>query len=114
MIGLLLPFRVHLEHLQLLRSVYRLPIIVVDGQSIQRLAVYFVAIVPQPYNDGVGVQDGLDVLGLPCVAIGLFDGEWDEMISIISLESRWDRVHVGAVCYVRISKTLTYRLWLRE
>ncbi len=69
----------------------------VDRGGIQRLAVHLVAVVMQPYDDGVWMEYHLHVLCLLDLAIGHFDGERDEMISIISLESHQDCVGVGVI-----------------
>jgi len=44
------------------------------------------------------VEDGLDVLSLPHFStVGFFDGEGDEVVPVIPLESSWDHVGLGAI-----------------
>ncbi len=96
-VSLLFSFCISLEHLQLLSCVYQLSIVVVDGRSIQQFAVHFVAVITQPDNYWVGVENGLDVLCLSCVNVGLLDGEQNEIVPVIPLEPQGNSVGVGAV-----------------
>ncbi len=52
------------ENLQLLDHVHWLAIIVVDGRSIQQLAVYLVSVIMQSDNYRIGAHDGLHIFGL--------------------------------------------------
>src|SRR6266568_1070970 len=74
-IGLFLAFRPQLERLKLLSSVYRLPVVVEDGRGVQRLGVNLVAVVPQPYDNGIWVEYDLHILRLSDVAFRTGDGK---------------------------------------
>src|SRR6266702_1931668 len=96
-VRLFLPFCLHLEYLQLLGLVYRLPIVVEDGRSIQRLGINLVTIVVQPDDNGVQVEYDLHILCLLNVALRSCDGECDEVIPIVLLEPGWSRAIDGVV-----------------
>src|SRR6266702_70066 len=87
-IRLVLSLRPQLERLELFCSVYRLPVIVEDGRGVQRLGVYLVAVIPQSYDDGVWVEYDLHILRLSDIALWTGDGEGNEVVSIVGLESQ--------------------------
>src|SRR6266702_4574664 len=87
-IGLLLAFRPQLERFELRSSIHRLPIVMKDRRGIQRLGVYFVAVVPQSYDNGVWVEYDLHILRLLNVALWTGDREGDESISAVGLKPR--------------------------
>src|SRR6266571_8637229 len=74
-VRLVLAFRPLLEHLELLGSVYGLPVVVEDGCGVQGFRKHLVAIVTQPDDYGIGMEYDLYILHLPDVAIWPFDGE---------------------------------------
>ncbi len=96
-IGLFLAFRPQLERLKLLSSVYRLPVVVEDGRGVQRLGVNLVAVIPQPYDNGVRVEYDLYILRLPNVAVRASDGEGDEVIPAVGFKPQRDFVSFDAV-----------------
>src|SRR6266702_3607452 len=87
----------HLEFLQLLHTIYRLPIIMEDGRGIQRLGVYLVAVVAQSDDDGVWVEYDLYILHLFDVPVQAFDGEQNEVVPEVRLEPPWDLVALDLV-----------------
>src|SRR6266702_3067080 len=91
-VHLLPSFGIHLEFLQLLHLVDRLPIIMEDRHSVQGLGVHLVTVIAQSDNKGVWVEYDLHVLHLLNLTICSFDRECDEVFPIVSLESWWDCV----------------------
>ncbi len=105
-------FRPQLERLELLSSVYRLPVVVEDGRSVQRLGVNLVAVIPQPYDDGVRVEYDLHILRLPNVAFWTGDGEGDEVIPAVGLKPQRDFVSFDAVApFVQREASGGGRVW---
>ncbi len=96
-IGLLLSLHTHLEYLQFLRPIHRLPIIVEDGCGVQGFGIDLVAVVLQPNDDGVRVEYDLHILCLFDVTIQPLDGERDKVVPIIPLESQWDCIMRGTI-----------------
>src|SRR6266702_481380 len=96
-VHLLPSFGLHLEYLQLLHPIDRLPVVVEDGCGIQGLRVHLVTVVPQPDDDRVGVEYDLHILHLFDITICLLDGERDEVVFIVPLKSRWDTVAMGVI-----------------
>ncbi len=92
LVCLVLSFRPHLELLQLLRTIHRLPVIVEDGCGIQRFGVYLVTVAAQPNDDGVGVEYDLHILGLLDVTVRALDGVRDEMVSEVWSEPQRDLI----------------------
>ncbi len=72
---LVLAFRPLLEHLKLLGSVHRFPVVMEDGRGVQGFRIHLVTIVTQPNDDRVGMEYDLHILRLPDVAVGSLDGE---------------------------------------
>ncbi len=85
-IGLVLAFRPQLERLKLFSSVYRLPVVMEDGCSVQRFGINLVAVIPQPYDNGVWVEYDLHILRLSDIALWAGDGEGDEVISAVGFK----------------------------
>ncbi len=94
---LVLAFCPLLEHLELLGSVHRFPIVVEDGRGVQGFRVYLVAIIPQPDNDRVGVEYDLHILRLPGVAVRSLDGERDEVVPVVRGEPKWDFISFESI-----------------
>ncbi len=59
-----------------------------DWRGIQRLGVHLVTVIAQSDDDGVWVEYDLHILCLPNVAVWSLDGERNEVVSVISFESR--------------------------
>ncbi len=74
-VRLVLSFHPLFEQLELLGSVYGLPIVVEDGRGVQGFRIHLVAVVAQPNDYRVGVKYDLHILRLPDVAVRPFDGE---------------------------------------
>src|SRR6266702_4955829 len=74
-VRLVLIFCPLLEHLELLGSVYGLPVIMENGCGVQGFRVDLVTVITQPNDDRIGVEYDLYILRLPDVAIWPFDGE---------------------------------------
>src|SRR6266702_522979 len=96
-VHLFLSFSIHLKHLQLLCPVHRLAVIMEDGRGVQGLGVYLVTVVMQPNDDGVWVEYDLHILCLLDVTIWCCDGECNEVVPIVSLESWWNGVALGVI-----------------
>src|SRR6266702_2292815 len=96
-IGLVLSFRPQLERLELFSSVHGLAVVVEYGRGIQRLGVDLVAVVSQPYDDGVRVEYDLHILRLLGGAVDFGNGERDVVVPEIRFESRWHFVSLDAV-----------------
>src|SRR6266702_1637397 len=96
-IGLLLTFRPQFERFELWSSVHRLPIVMEDGCSVQRLGVHLVAIVSQSYDNGVCVEYDLYILRLLDVALRTGDREGDEVVPAVGPKPRRDSVSFDAV-----------------
>src|SRR6266702_811282 len=87
----------HLKPFQLLRAIHRLSVEMEDRRGVQGFGVHLVAVVAQSNDDGVWVEYDLYILRLSDFPVYVRDGERNEVVSQVWLETWRDLAAAGAV-----------------